>query len=68
MREHAGEAVAVADIMPTAVGDRTLNSAEYRRVEIVVRALKKLAKRGTVQLTGQGPKRARWQIVPIGTD
>jgi len=33
--------------MPAAVGDRNLNSAEYRRVEILVyEALKKLAKRG----------------------
>jgi hypothetical protein len=48
MREHASEAVAVADIMPAAVGDRALNSAEYRRVEVVVyEALHKLAKRGT---------------------
>ncbi len=59
LREHAGEAVAVADIMPAAVGDRTLNSAEYRRVEIVVyEALKKLAKRGTVRQAGQGAKTA----------
>jgi hypothetical protein len=37
-------AATVADIMPAAVGDRNLNSAEYRRVEIVVyEALKKLA-------------------------
>ena len=63
MREHAGQAVAVADIMPTAVGERTLNSAEYRRVEIVTyEALHKLAKRGTVQQTGQGAKAARWRL------
>ena len=36
--------------MPAAVGDRTLNSAEYKRVEVVVyEALKKHAKRGTVR-------------------
>jgi hypothetical protein len=52
LRDHAGEAVAVADIMPAAVGDRNLHSAEYRRVEIVVyEAPKKLAKRGTVRQT-----------------
>jgi hypothetical protein len=63
LREHAGEAVAVADIMPAAVGDRTLNSAEYRRVEIVMyEALKKLVKRGTVQQIGQGPKLARFVV------
>ena len=49
--------------MPAAVGDRNLNSAEYRRVEIAVyEALKKLAKRGTVRQTGQGPKLARWRL------
>jgi hypothetical protein len=63
LREHAGEAVGVADIMPAAVGDRTLNSAEYRRVEIVVyEALKKLAKRGIVLQSGQGAKMARWRL------
>jgi hypothetical protein len=64
MRDHAtAESVAVADIMPAAVGDRNLNSAEYRRIEIVVyEALKKLAKRGMVQQTGQGPKTARWRL------
>lgn len=63
LRDHAGEAVAVADIMPAAVGDRNLNSAEYRRVEIVVyEALKKLAKRGTVRQIGQGAKLARWRL------
>ena len=63
MRAHAGETVAVADIMPAAVGDRNLNSAEYRRVEIVAyEALHKLAKRGAVQQTGQGAKVARWQL------
>jgi hypothetical protein len=62
MREHAGETVAVADITPTAIGDRTLNSAEYRRVEVVTyEALHKLARRGTVQQTGQGAKAARWR-------
>ena len=65
LREHAGQPVAVADIMPAAVGDRNLNSVEYRRVEIVVyEALKKLTKRGTVRQTGQGPKLARWTLAP----
>jgi hypothetical protein len=63
LRERAGESVAVADIMPVAVGDRTLNSAEYRRVEIVTyEALHKLAKRGTVRQTSQGAKAARFVL------
>ncbi len=46
-----------------AVGDRTLNSVEYRRVEIVVyEALRKLAKCGVVRQTAQGPKVARFLI------
>lgn len=54
---------AVANIMPSAVGKRNLNLAEYRRVEVVVyEALKKLAKRGVVEQTGQGAKAARWII------
>jgi hypothetical protein len=61
MRDHAGETVAVADIMPTAVGDRNLNSAEHRRVEVVTyEALHKLATRGTVRQTGQGAAGARF--------
>jgi hypothetical protein len=63
MRPHAGETVAVADIMPTVVGDRSLNSVEYRRVEVVTyEALRRLAKRGNAQQTGQGAKTARFLI------
>ena len=63
MREHAGDSVTVADIMPAAIGDRRLNTAEYRRVEVVVyEALRKLAKRGTLRQTGQGAKAARFQL------
>jgi hypothetical protein len=63
--------------MPAAVGDRGArkpirpilgfrNSAEHRRVEIVVyEALKKLAKRGTVRQDGTGPKAARFLISVI---
>jgi hypothetical protein len=60
LRDHAGEAVAVANIMPAAVGDRTLNSVEYRRVEIVVyEALRKLAKRG--KLARDSPLAPAWR-------
>src|SRR5712691_263318 len=63
MREHAGEAVAVADIMPAAVGERNLNTAEYKAVQVCVyQAIAKLAKRGTVRQTGQGAKAARWRL------
>jgi hypothetical protein len=63
MREHAAESVAVADIMPTAIGDRRLNSAEYRAVAVVTyEALRKLAKRGTLRQDGQGAKAARFLV------
>lgn len=63
MREHAGESVAVSAIMPVAIGDRTLNSAEFRRVEVVVyEALRKLAKRGIVAQHGQGATVARFSL------
>ena len=63
LREHAGDAVAVADIMPAAVGERNLNTAEYKAVQVVVyQALHKLAKRGTVRQTGTGAKLARWRL------
>ncbi len=63
LREHPGEPVAVADIMPAAVGNRNLNSAEYRRVEVVTyEALHKLAKRGTVEQAGQGATAARFVL------
>src|SRR5216683_431161 len=48
MRDHAGAVVMVADIMPAAVGERTLNAAEHKAVVVCVyQALAKLAKRGT---------------------
>ena len=63
MREHAGQTIAVADIMPRAAGDRNLTPADYRRVEVVVyEALRKLAKRGTVKQAGQGARTARWRL------
>lgn len=63
MREHAGQTIAVADLMPRVAGDRNLTPAEYRRVEVVVyEALRKLAKRGTAQQSGKGAKAARWSL------
>lgn len=49
--------------MPVAIGDRTLNTAEHRRVEVVVyEALKKLAKRGTLRQNGTGAKAATFML------
>jgi hypothetical protein len=63
LREHAGDIVAVADIMPAAVAGRNLNGAQYKAVEVVVyQALWKLAKRGTITQTGQGARHARFKL------
>jgi hypothetical protein len=59
IRQNAGRAIAVSEIMPVAIGDRNLTTAEYRRVEVVVyEALRKLAKRGTLRQEGRGAKSA----------
>lgn len=48
--------------MPAAVGDRRLNTAERRVVEVVVyEALRKLAKRGVLRQDGRGTKAARFR-------
>lgn len=63
MRQHADELIAVPDIMPAAIGDRRLNSAERRKIEAAVyQALHKLAKRGTLRRDGQGAKTARFRL------
>jgi hypothetical protein len=63
LREHASESIAAADIMSRAVGERSLNTLEYRRVEqVVYEALRKLGKRGVVDMTGSGVKRARFKV------
>jgi hypothetical protein len=63
LRQHAGEWVTVADVMPAAVGERVLNRLEYRRVEVVVyEAIRKLAKRGVVEMVGVGAKQARFKV------
>lgn len=49
------------DIMPAAIGDRNLNTAERRNVEVVVyEALRKLAKRGVLMQSESGAKAARF--------
>jgi hypothetical protein len=65
MRQNASRAIAVAEIMPTALGDRNLTVAEYRRVEVVVyEALRKLAKRGTLRQERTGTKSAIF-LLPV---
>lgn len=63
MRQHASESVAVADILPVAIGDRALDPAEYQRVAVgVYEALKRSARKGLVSRTGEGWHAARWRL------
>jgi hypothetical protein len=64
LRDHAGQTVTVADIMHLAVGERTPTTADYCNIEIVVyEALKRIAKRGTVDQIGAGAKKARFILI-----
>ena len=65
MRQNAGRPVLVSEIVPVALGDRNLTTAEHWRVAVVVyEALRKLAKRGTLQQIGTGAKHARF-VLPV---
>ena len=62
LRDAAGP-IAVADVLPIAIGTRTLNLHEHQRLAVAVyQALYKLAKRGTAEQTGEGVKAARWRL------
>ena len=64
MREHAGETIAVADIMPAAIGDRSLNPAEHRRVAVgIYEALRRAERKGIVSREGEGWKNACWRLI-----
>lgn len=63
MREHAGKTVAVADMLPSAIGDRTVNTAERYRIAVgVYESLRRMERKGIVTRTGEGWKAARWRL------
>jgi hypothetical protein len=63
MREHGGQIVAVADMMPLAVANRSLNTAEYNRVAVgVYEALRRMERKRLVTRDGEGWKAARFRI------
>ena len=63
MRQHAGETVTVADILPTAIGDRSLNLAEHKRVAVgIYEALRRAERRRLVNRNGEGWKSARFRL------
>jgi hypothetical protein len=63
IRQHAGEPITVADILPLAVGDRSLSQAERASVATTIhQALHKIAKRGTIErITSEG-RAVRWKL------
>ncbi len=63
IREHAGEPITVADVLPLAVGERTLTQAERASVSTAVhQALHKIAKRGTIQRIASAGRIIRWRL------
>jgi hypothetical protein len=63
MREHAGEVVSVADMMPLVAEGRTLNLAEYQRAAVgVYGALRRAETKQLIERTGEGWKAATWRL------
>jgi hypothetical protein len=63
MREHAGGIVAIADMMPLAVADRSLNTAEYNRLAVgVYEALRRMERKRLVTREGEGWRNAKWRL------
>jgi Fe2+ or Zn2+ uptake regulation protein len=63
IREHADRPISVADILPLAIGDRTLNAREQEILRTTVhQALHKIAKRGTIERMAGAGRLVRWQL------
>lgn len=63
MREHAGEVVVVADILPLAVGNRALSADERKKLGVTIyQALMKQAERGIVVRAGEGARQSQWKL------
>ena len=71
LRDHADKPIAVADIMPVAIGGRNLNQHEHQRLAVTVyQVLYKLANRGIIErlsdgqgMTREGHRHTLWQIM-----
>ena len=61
IREHAGQSITVADILPLAIGERSLSQAERASVATTIhQALHKIAKRGTIERIASEGRMVRW--------
>ena len=69
IREHAGQPIMVADILPLAVGERILTQAERAGVSTAVhQALHKIAKRGTIERIARVGRVVRWRVASDFTE
>ena len=68
IRTHAGEPIAVADILPLAIDGRSLTQAEHASVRTAVhQALHKIEKRGTIErIASEGARYAAANILIVG--
>jgi len=65
IREHANAPITVADILPLAIGDRTLTARDQEIFRVTVhQALHKIAKRGTIERIGPVGRVVRWTLAP----
>jgi hypothetical protein len=63
MREHAGDLVVIADILPLAVGNRALSAHERDKLGVTIySALVKMAAKGIVERAGSGARQSRWKL------
>jgi hypothetical protein len=64
MREHAGEVVVIADILPLAIGNRALGAHERAKLGVTIySALMKMSNKGIVKRAGEGAPQSRWTLV-----
>jgi hypothetical protein len=62
IREHAGQPITVADILPLAIGKRMLNARDQEILRVTIhQALHKIAKRGTIERVAPLGRIVRWQ-------
>jgi hypothetical protein len=66
---HAGpvdKPITVADILPLAIGDRTLNARDQEILRVTIhRALHKIAKRGTIVRIAPVGWIVRWRLTSV---
>ena len=63
LRDHPGQPVTVADLLPLAIGGRDLTARDQEILRVTIhQAMHKLAKRGTIERLPNEGRIARWQL------